>query len=94
MALQRRGLPVNRKRLMRVIGIEAAGPKPRLSRPHPADRVYTYLLRDVAIERVDQVWSTRKLEARLSRRHRSSISEQVGSPNHAHERSEGSCNLS
>ena len=59
--LQRRGLPVNRKRvqrLMRVMGLEAVGPKPRLSRPHPEHRVYPYLLRDVAIERVDQVWST------------------------------------
>ena len=60
-ALQRRGLPVNRKRvqrLMRVMGLEAVGPKPRLSRPHPPQRVYPYLLRDVAIERVNQVWST------------------------------------
>ena len=60
-ALQRGGLPVNRKRvqrLMRVMGLEAVGPKPRLSRPHPEQRVYPYLLRDVAIERVDQVWST------------------------------------
>ena len=60
-ALQRRGLPVNRKRvqrLMRVMGLEAVGPKPRLSRPHPVQRVYPYLLRDVAIERVNQVWST------------------------------------
>ena len=60
-ALQRRGLRVNRKRvqrLMRVMGLEAVGPKPRLSRPHPEQRVYPYLLRDVAIERVDQVWST------------------------------------
>ena len=60
-ALQRRGLPVNRKRvqrLMRVMGLAAVGPKPRLSRPHPEHRVDPYLLRDVAIERVDQVWST------------------------------------
>ena len=37
-ALQRRGLSVNRKRvqrLMRTMGLEAVGPKPRLSRPHP-----------------------------------------------------------
>ena len=60
-ALQRRGLPVNRKRvqrLMRGMGLAAVGPKPRLSRPHPEHRVDPYLLRDVAIERVDQVWST------------------------------------
>ena len=57
--LARRGLHVNRKRvqrLMRVMGLEAVGPKPRL--PHPEQRVYPYLLRDVAIARVNQVWST------------------------------------
>ena len=51
---------VNRKRvqrLMRLMGLEAIYPKPKLSagRPH---KVYPYLLRDVAINRVDQVWST------------------------------------
>ena len=59
-ALQREGWTVNRKRvqrLMRLMGIEAVGPKPRLSQRHPGHRVYPYLLRDVAIERVDQVWS-------------------------------------
>ena len=60
-ALARRGLQVNRKRvqrLMRRMGLEAVGPTPRLSQPHPAHRVYPYLLRDVPIERVDHVWST------------------------------------
>ncbi len=60
-ALARRGLRVNRKRvqrLMRLMGLEAVGPKPRLSQPHPEHRVYPYLLRDVPIERVDHVWST------------------------------------
>ena len=59
-ALRRRGWTVNRKRvqrLMRLMGIEAVGPKPRLSQAHPGHRVYPYLLRDVAVERVDQVWS-------------------------------------
>jgi putative transposase len=51
---------VNRKRvqrLMRLMGLEAIYPKPNLSagRKH---KVYPYLLRDVAIERADQVWST------------------------------------
>lgn len=54
-----RGHEVNRKRvqrLLRVMGLEAIYPKPKLSagRGH---RVYPYLLRDVPIERVDQVWS-------------------------------------
>ena len=38
-------------------GIEAVGPKRRLSQRRPGDQVYPYLLRDVAVERVDQVWS-------------------------------------
>ena len=59
-ALQRAVWSVNRKRvqrLMRLMGIEAVGPKPRLSQPHPGHRVYPYLLRNVAIGRVDRVWS-------------------------------------
>jgi putative transposase len=61
MLAQRAGYPVNRKhvqRLMRTMGLQAVGPKPRLSVPHPGHRVYPYLLRDVPITRVDQVWST------------------------------------
>jgi putative transposase len=51
---------VNRKRvmrLMRLMGLEAIYPKPKLSARGPDHRVYPYLLRDVVIERVDQVWS-------------------------------------
>jgi putative transposase len=54
-------LGVNRKRiqrLMRILGIEALYPKPNLSRPAPNHEVYPYLLRDVSIERPNQVWST------------------------------------
>jgi putative transposase len=53
--------PINRKRvqrLMRVLGIEALYPKRNLSRPAPGHRIYPYLLRGVAIERPNQVWST------------------------------------
>jgi putative transposase len=55
-----RGEEVNRKRvqrLLRLMGLEAIYPKPRLSVPDPSHRVYPYLLRDVGIERVNQVWS-------------------------------------
>jgi len=57
--LVRQGHEVNRKRvqrLLRVMGREAIYPKPKLSagRGH---KVYPYLLRDVAIERINQVWS-------------------------------------
>ena len=59
--LQERGEPVNRKRvqrLLRLMGLEAIYPKPKLSAARAGHRVYPYLLRDVPIERPDQVWST------------------------------------
>ena len=55
------GRAVNHKRvvrLLRVMGIEAIYPRKRLSQPVPGRQIYPYLLRDVAIERPDQVWST------------------------------------
>ena len=55
-ALRCQGWSVNRKRVQRLMwlmGIEAVGPKPRSSQPHPGHRVYSYLLREVAVERVD-----------------------------------------
>ena len=57
--LQNEGHAVNRKRvqrLMRLMGLEAVYPKPRLSVGGAGHKVYPYLLRNVAIERVDQVW--------------------------------------
>jgi len=54
-------LGVNRKRaqrLMRIAGIEALYPKPRLSTPAAGHRIYPYLLREVIIERPNHVWST------------------------------------
>jgi putative transposase len=59
--LTRQGHAVNRKRvqrLMRLMGLEAIYPKPRLSASDSQHRVYPYLLRGVLINRVDQVWST------------------------------------
>src|SRR3954463_16498270 len=55
------GRVVNRKRvqrLMRLMGIEALYPKPRTTQNNPEHRIFPYLLRDVAIVRPDQVWST------------------------------------
>ena len=57
--LSRRGEAVNRKRvqrLMRLMGLEAIYPKPRLSAAGRGHRVYPYLLRGVRIGRPDQVW--------------------------------------
>jgi putative transposase len=52
---------VNRKcvqRLMRLMGLEAIYPKPKLSAPGQGHKVFPYLLRNVKIDRVDHVWST------------------------------------
>ena len=59
--LTRQGEEINRKRvqrLMRVMGLEAIYPKPRLSAAGRGHKIYPYLLRDVKIERPNQVWST------------------------------------
>jgi putative transposase len=59
--LRSQGYAVNHKRVARrlhTMGLETIYPKPRLSQPHPAHRVYPYLLRGVPITRVNQVWST------------------------------------
>ena len=58
--LAQHGEKVNRKRvqrLMRLMGLEAIYPKPKLSLAGRGHRIYPYLLRDVRIERPDQVWS-------------------------------------
>lgn len=61
MWLIERGEEVNRKRvrrLMRIMGLEAIYPRPRLSAAGKGHKVYPYLLRGVKVERPDQVWST------------------------------------
>ncbi len=58
--LRRQGIKANRKRiqrLMRIMGIEAVYPKPNTSRPHPDHKVYPYLLRNLTIDRPNQVWA-------------------------------------
>ena len=59
--LTREGEEVNRKRvkrLMGLMGLEAIHPGPRTTVRDPDHKVYPYLLRGVAIERRDQVWSS------------------------------------
>jgi putative transposase len=61
MWLEEQGHAVNRKRvvrLMRMMGIEAVYPKPKLSEPGEGHKIYPYLLRTLKIERPDQVWCT------------------------------------
>jgi len=59
----RRFRRINRKRiqrLMRIMGIEAIYPKRNLSKPGKGSehKIYPYLLRNLAITRPNQVWST------------------------------------
>ena len=58
--LRREGFAIGRRHvatLMRRMGLEAIYRKPRTSDRHPGHKVYPYLLRDVVIERVNQVWA-------------------------------------
>ena len=51
---------INRKRvqrLMRRMGIAALGPKPRTTTPAPGHKIFPYLLRNMAIDRPNQVWA-------------------------------------
>ncbi len=57
--LRREGIPAGRhrvRRLMRLMGLAAIYQAPRTSTPHPAHRVYPYLLRNLTIARPDHVW--------------------------------------
>lgn len=54
-------LRVNRKRaqrLMRLMGIEAIHPRRSTTRPAAGHKIYPYLLRNLMIERPDQVWAS------------------------------------
>jgi putative transposase len=58
--LQSQGHSVNRKRVQRLMqrmGLAAIYQRPRTSRRAPGHRIYPYLLRGLAIERVHQVWA-------------------------------------
>jgi len=57
--LRREGYKVGRKRikrLMRLMGLAAIYQKPRTSDPHPDHKIYPYLLRNLKIDRPNQVW--------------------------------------
>ena len=57
--LSRLGHPVGRRRVRRLMakmGLAAIYQKPRPSTPNPEHRVYPYLLRELAIDRPNQVW--------------------------------------
>jgi putative transposase len=57
--LRREGISAGRhrvRRLMRLMGLEAIYQAPRTSTPHPAHRIYPYLLRKLTVGRPDHVW--------------------------------------
>src|SRR4051795_5405704 len=57
--LRREGHEVGRKRVRRLMGVMGLVPiyqRPRTTVPHPEHRVYPYLLRDLTVERPNQVW--------------------------------------
>jgi|TARA_Y100000310_G_scaffold216662_1_gene217727 putative transposase len=57
--LRREGHRVGRhrvRRLMRLMGLETIYQAPRTSAPHPAHRIYPYLLGGMAIEAPNRVW--------------------------------------
>jgi len=68
--LRQGGWPVNEKRvrrLLRAMGLEAIYPKPRTSVCAGGEGVFPYLLRNVVVERADQVWATDITYIRLAR---------------------------
>ena len=59
--LNREGFDVGRRHvatLMERMGIEALYRKPNTSKKHPTHKVYPYLLRELKIDRANQVWAT------------------------------------
>jgi putative transposase len=57
--LWREGIEAGRhrvRRLMRLMGLEAIYQAPRTSMPHPAHRIFPYLLTGMVIDRPNQVW--------------------------------------
>ena len=59
--LRLEGIQIGRRHvatLMRRMGISALYREPKTSRPNKAHRIYPYLLRDLTIDRPNQVWAT------------------------------------
>ena len=52
---------------MRLVGLVAIYPKPRLSASGPEHKLYPYLLKGLTIDRPDQAWRADVTYIRLSR---------------------------
>jgi putative transposase len=68
--LRREGYSANPKRvrrLLRKMGLWAIYPQPSTSKPSPDHRIYPYLLRNVPIRQINQVWSTDITYIRMQR---------------------------
>jgi len=58
--LRGEGVQIGRQRvitMMRRMGIEAIHRRPNTSKPAPGDKIYPYLLRDLTVDRPNQVWA-------------------------------------
>jgi putative transposase len=56
-----KGYKINLKRvrrLYRLMGLEAIGPKPNTSKSAPGHKVYPYLLRGLTVNHSNHVWTT------------------------------------
>ncbi len=59
--LSKQGIDVGRKKvrsLLRLLGLEALYRKPRTTIPDKEHKIYPYLLRDIVVDRANQVWAT------------------------------------
>ena len=58
-AVLRKEMAISRKtvqKYMREMGLEAIGPRPNLSKPHPQHKIYPYLLRNVTADYPNHIW--------------------------------------
>jgi putative transposase len=69
--LRRDGVSVGRRHvttLMKRMGIAAIYRRPNTSKPAPGHKIYSYLLREVKIERPNHVWAMDITSSSTSRR--------------------------
>jgi putative transposase len=69
LAMREQGIVVGKdhvRTLLRKMGLTAVFPKPNLSKPHPENRIYPYLLRDIDVLRPNQAWCADITYIRLS----------------------------